>query len=191
MSNHHTARIACSRHPFGPCTADHAGRTRPTIAIAASHPAGPSARPAVSSLEVCPTPALRPVLFGAPSRRAGRCRTNLNGNCHSPSTGSNVGYRMLNSSDRRSATDRLQLPGRGRRRAGSCSQRSVCLGRSSTTPSSGRGRERHFRPRPILRDRRVSGSPEQAPSADRQSVSAQPAYSRSGISVCRRHPSRS
>ena len=81
VSNHHTARIACSRHTFGPCTADHAGRTRPTIAIAASHPAGPSARPAVSSLEVCPTPALRPVLFGAPSRRAGRCRTNLNARC--------------------------------------------------------------------------------------------------------------
>ncbi len=54
-------------------------RTPTTIAIAASHPSGPSARPAVSSLEVCPTPALRPLRLGASSRRAGRCRTNLNG----------------------------------------------------------------------------------------------------------------
>ena len=45
-------------------------RTRPTIAIAASHPAGPSARPAVSSLEVCPKPALYP--SGSRHRRATR-----------------------------------------------------------------------------------------------------------------------
>ena len=43
---------------------------------------GPSARPAVSSLEVCPTPALRTWRFAAWSRRAGRCRTNLNESGH-------------------------------------------------------------------------------------------------------------
>jgi hypothetical protein len=40
------------------------------------------ARPAVSSPEVCPTPALRSAPCAAPWHRTGRCRTNLNSCCH-------------------------------------------------------------------------------------------------------------
>ncbi len=42
------------------------------------------ARPAVSSPEVCPTPALRSAPRAAPRRRTGRCRTNLNMKRRSP-----------------------------------------------------------------------------------------------------------
>ena len=72
-------RVHCPTRKLGrrprislrPANADHYRHSDSTSS-------GPAARPAVSSLEVCPTPALRPVRFAALSRRAGRCRTNLN-----------------------------------------------------------------------------------------------------------------